>query len=51
MVLNQSTYKYYKANTLNQLPEQTKAKLYVACTRTRKDLYFVEESKVKEYIK
>lgn len=51
VVLNQSTYKYYKANTLNQLPEQTKAKLYVACTRTRKDLYFVEESKVKEYIK
>lgn len=51
VVLNQSTYKHYKANTLNQLPEQTKAKLYVACTRTRGDLYFVEESKVKGYIK
>ena len=51
VVLNQSTYKHYKANTLNQLAGQTKTKLYVACTRTRKNLYFVEESKVKGYIK
>lgn len=51
VVLNQSTYKHYKDNTLNQLAGQTKAKLYVACTRTRGDLYFVEESKVKGYIK
>ena len=47
VVLNQSTYKHYKANTINQLAGQTKAKLYVACTRTRGDLYFVEERKVK----
>ena len=45
VVLNQSTYKHYKAMILNKLVEQTKAKLYVACTRTRGDLYFVEESK------
>lgn len=51
VVLNQSTYKHYKANILNQLAEQTKAKLYVASTRTKGDLYFVEESKVKGYIK
>ena len=51
VVLNQNTYKHYKTNTLNQLAEQTKAKLYVACTRTRGDLYFVEESKVKGYVK
>ena len=51
VVLNQSTYKHYKANTLNQLVEQTKAKLYVACTRTKGDLYFVEENNVKRYSK
>lgn len=51
VVLNQSTYKHYKANTLNQLAEQTKAKLYVACTRTKGDLYFVAENNVKTYSK
>lgn len=51
VVLNQSTYKHYRANTLNQLAEQTKAKLYVACTRTKGDLYFVEENNVKRYSK
>ena len=51
VVLNQSTYKHYKANTLNQLAEQTKAKLYVACTRTKGDLYFVAENNVKRYSK
>ena len=36
---------------LNKLPQQTKNKLYVACSRTKNNLYFIEEKKITRYKK
>lgn len=49
VVLNNKTMEYYKKNTLSQLPSSTKAKFYVACTRTLGNLYFVSEKEVTNY--
>ncbi|HFU4117457.1 TPA: RNA helicase [Streptococcus suis] len=51
VVLNPSTYKLFLANRLNELPSQTKSKFYVACTRTRRSLYFVKQSNIENYRK
>ncbi|MGG9991202.1 hypothetical protein ACQ7BN_01880 [Streptococcus suis] len=51
VVLNPTTYKLFVANRLNELPSQTKSKFYVACTRTRGNLYFVNQSDLEKYKK
>lgn len=51
VVLNPTTYKLYRQNNLQELKTKTKAKLYVACTRTLGDLYFIQESKVSHFKK
>lgn len=49
VVLNKGTWDCYKANTLSNLAPSTKAKFYVACTRTLGNLYFVAENEVVDY--
>jgi len=51
VILNKKSFEYFKRNNLNSLVESTKNKLYVACTRARGNLYFIEEKKLKELIK
>lgn len=51
VVLNPTTYKLFAANRLNELSSQTKSKFYVACTRTRGNLYFVNQSDLEKYKK
>ncbi|MED1065788.1 UvrD-helicase domain-containing protein [Bacillus paralicheniformis] len=46
IVLNDTTYKKYDKNELNQLAPQTLCKFYVACTRTSGDLFFIKEKDV-----
>mgnify|MGYP000845709704 FL=1 len=49
VVLNPTTYDKFRKNKLDSLTPQTLSKFYVACTRTKGNLYFVEEKKVKKY--
>jgi len=49
VVLNGTTMGKYKKEQLNQLAPTTKNKFYVACSRAKRHLYFIEESKVKHY--
>jgi ATP-dependent DNA helicase UvrD/PcrA len=49
VVLNNNTYNFLKAGTLHKLKPQTKNKLYVACTRTRNNLYLVSDKHLKKY--
>ena len=49
VVLNKGTYKAYTQNSLKTLAPLTKNKFYVACTRTRGNLYFIEEDRIKHY--
>lgn len=51
VVLNPTTYKLFAANHLNELSSQTKSKFYVACTRTRGNLYFVKQLDISKYKK
>lgn len=51
VVLNKKTYNLYKKNELNSLAMSTRNKLYVACTRTKNNLFFVDESKLNKYKK
>ncbi len=51
VILNKTTMDCYKKRKLKDLAALTKNKLYVACTRARGKLYFIEEAKVKEYKK
>ncbi len=51
VVLNPTTYKLFAANRLDELSSQTKSKFYVACTRTRGNLYFVKQSDLEKYRK
>lgn len=51
VVLNKSTFAKYKKDELNELAPLTKNKFYVACTRTSRNLYFIEESKLLLYKK
>lgn len=47
VVLNKSTFKFFKEDNLENLNSQTKNKLYVACSRSKKRLIFIEEVKLK----
>lgn len=49
VVLNKTTMNNYKKEQLVQLAPTTKNKFYVACSRAKRHLYFIEESKVKHY--
>ncbi len=51
VVLNPTTFKAFEAGSLAELPSTTKNKLYVACTRAKGNLYFVNEKKLKKYKK
>ncbi len=47
VVLNKTTYIHFQKNKLNELNPQTKNKLYVACSRAKKNLFFVSEELIK----
>jgi len=49
VILNRTTMAKYKKGQLDQLAPTTKNKFYVACSRAKRHLYFIEESKVKHY--
>lgn len=49
VVLNPTTLRAYKNNTLSNLASTTKNKFYVACTRTKRNLYFIDEANLKKY--
>mgnify|MGYP004527550681 CR=1 FL=1 len=49
VVLNKTSYTSYIDNKLYELPPQTKNKLYVACSRPTRNLYFINEELLKEY--
>lgn len=49
IVLNDKTDKLYKSEELTSLPPTTRNKLYVACTRSRADIYFVPEKYFSKY--
>lgn len=51
VVLNQKTYKLYKENKLRELSQTTRNKLYVACTRTRGNLFFISDKLIENYKK
>ncbi len=51
VVLNKKTADLFKKNRLDELPLLTKSKLYIACTRTKNKLYFVEEKLLAKYKK
>ena len=50
ILLNKNTYNLFPLR-LSELKEQTKYRLYVAMTRARKNLFFIEEKKVDNIIK
>lgn len=49
VVLNSGTSKFFHQHLLCDLAPQTKNKFYVACTRPRGNLFFVEESRIKKF--
>lgn len=51
IILNKNTYKMYLDHKLKELPSQTKNKLYVACSRPTRNLYFIDEQLLKTYLK
>ncbi|KMK76288.1 hypothetical protein [Alkalihalobacillus pseudalcaliphilus] len=46
VVLNDSTFNKYKQNKLNELAPLTKKKLYVACTRSNGNLWFIKQNDI-----
>lgn len=49
VVINKNTLKFFNENKLNELPSQTKNKLYVALSRAKGNLYLVEDNLYKKY--
>jgi len=49
VVLNKKTMDCYNKNSLDELPSQTKNKLYVACSRANNNLYFVNDEYYKKF--
>lgn len=50
VVLNPTTLKHFRENNLSELKSQTKNKLYVAITRARGNLFFIEEKIAKDLL-
>ncbi|MGV3632268.1 MAG: UvrD-helicase domain-containing protein [Bacteroidota bacterium] len=46
VVLNANTYRLFSTGNLHKLPAGTKNKLYVAITRAKNNVYFIEEKKI-----
>lgn len=51
VILNKNTSKKFISNNLQSLSPQTKAKFYVACTRTASNLYFIDSENIPAYFK
>ena len=51
VILNKKIYSLFESKELNKLAMAIKNRLYVACTRTENNLYFIEENKLKNYKK
>jgi hypothetical protein len=49
VILNKGALEKFKCSELSKLPPQTKNKLYVACSRTRRNLYFIDEVHLKQW--
>jgi len=49
VVLNKTSWDQYKNGALMNLPQQTKNKLYVACSRTKGNLYLVSDEYYKRF--
>lgn len=49
VVLNKTSWDQYKNQSMINLPQQTKNKLYVACSRTRRTLYIVSDEYYKRF--
>ncbi|MCX2483208.1 hypothetical protein [Pedobacter sp. MR2016-24] len=49
VVINDKTWKNFKKSDLKSLSPQNKNKLYVACSRARGNLYFVEGGLYKKF--
>lgn len=43
VVVNKTTMKYFRSKDFSEINEQTKNKLYVACTRAKGNLYFLAQ--------
>lgn len=50
VVLNKTTFTHFKKGTLLELNPQTRNKLYVACTRSKNNLYLISEASLKKVI-
>ncbi|HFR3749401.1 RNA helicase [Streptococcus sp. P25B114] len=51
VVLNKKTFEAFHKQKLSGLAPSTKSKFYVACTRTKRNLYFIPETSVSDYKK
>lgn len=49
VILNKTTFRNYKANTLQQLAASSRNKLYVACTRAHRHLYIMSDELAETY--
>lgn len=49
VILNKTTDEHYKKNELSSLNALTRNKLYVACTRAKRNLYFIPETLLENY--
>lgn len=49
VVLNKGTAAKFKARELRALPNSTRNKLYVACSRAHGDLYLMDEARIAKY--
>lgn len=50
VVINNTTWDYYKKNKLDQLSPTSRNKLYVALSRTKNNLYLIPESMLKSLV-
>lgn len=46
VILNKNTLKHYKKDIMHELPQATKNKLYVAITRARGNVYFIDDCSI-----
>lgn len=51
VVLNQSTFQKFQNDTLHSMPPSTLAKFYVACTRSRGNIYLISEKRIPKEFK
>lgn len=49
VVMNIATGKQFKSNKLHEMNPKTRNKFYVACTRAKRNVYLVEETKLRKF--